>query len=123
MFVNKRRTASGRRIYSGDNVSTGPGAKVYIQFPGGGYIYIDENTDPDFRKWFERGKCIIEAFFRFGRAYEASGGNCELWLGDEHLEAVVGSTEVNFESREQSILTVINPDYALQMPEKRILFE
>ncbi|MDX1605646.1 MAG: FecR family protein, partial [Candidatus Competibacterales bacterium] len=41
-------------IYDGDRVSTGPNSSAYLYFRRGGYIHLDENTDPIFRFILDR---------------------------------------------------------------------
>ena len=56
--LNGKPGSSGMEVYSGDEVSTGPASKAYVYFSSGGFIHIDENTDPIF-EWLKEGTCII----------------------------------------------------------------
>jgi len=115
VYVNKGKGHEGMTIYSGDNVVTWDGTIVYVNFPDGGFVQLDQKTDPDFRKWFEHGKCIIGAFFRFGRAYGETGSDCDILVNDRHLEAVA-RTKFNIETDDhRSILTVIQGIMLLRM--------
>lgn len=58
VWVNGKRAATEMEIYSGDEVSTGPESEAYVYFSSGGFIHIDENTDPIF-DWLKEGTCII----------------------------------------------------------------
>ncbi len=58
VWLNGERVSTEMEIYSGDEVSTGPESEAYVYFSSGGFIHIDENTDPIF-DWLKEGTCII----------------------------------------------------------------
>jgi hypothetical protein len=118
-FLNQKRAYHGMKIYSGDNVTVGAATRVRVMFPDGGFIELDENTDPDFRKWFEAGKCIVKIFFKSGRTYGETGHECEIIVNTTHLDAF-SKTKFNMEIRpQQTILTVIEGRMTLERPERR----
>lgn len=115
-FVNGASAGSGRRIYSGDNVSTGEATSVSVVFPDGGMIQLDADTDPDFRKWFEMGRCVVSAFFQFGQAYGETGSDCDILIEDEHLEALA-HTRFNLMIRPNAtVLTILEGRMTLRRP-------
>ena len=118
-FLNQKRAYHRMKIYSGDNVTVGAATRVRVMFPDGGFIELDENTDPDFRKWFEAGKCIVKIFFKSGRTYGETGHECEIIVNTTHLEAF-SKTKFNMEiTPQQTILTVIEGRMMLERPERR----
>ncbi|MEA1934667.1 MAG: hypothetical protein U9N60_09620, partial [Thermodesulfobacteriota bacterium] len=118
-FLNQKRAYHRMKIYSGDNVTVGAATRVRVMFPDGGFIELDENTDPDFRKWFEAGKCIIKIFFKFGRTYGETGHECDIIVNTDYLDAV-SKTKFNMEiTPQQTILTVIEGRMMLERPERR----
>jgi ferric-dicitrate binding protein FerR (iron transport regulator) len=61
VFLNGAKAADQSIVRAGDTVSTGPASSALIEYADGGYMQLDENTDPKFRfEPVERGarKCI-----------------------------------------------------------------
>ena len=73
-FVNERPAVNKMRIHSGDYVSTGPGTSVKIMLTWGGYVQLDENTDPLFELITE-GACLLVQVAR-GQAYVDAQNVC-----------------------------------------------
>lgn len=48
------RSTGDVRVYDGDRVSTGPDSSAYLYFQRGGFLQLDENTDPIFRIILDR---------------------------------------------------------------------
>lgn len=116
--INGRHARDGEQVSSGDNVTCGPESRAEVIFPDGGSIDIAEDTDSDFRKWFESGKCIIQVIFRYGRAYGTTGDACEIILNTEHLEAVA-HTEFHVEVTDgRTILTVYRGEMDVVRPRR-----
>lgn len=57
-YVNAERVQGRRPIYDGDIVTTGPDTSVKILLRWGGYVQLDQNTDPLFQLVNE-GLCIL----------------------------------------------------------------
>ena len=76
--VDGKPAVNGQPFRSGQNLSTGPVSTVYLQFPSGGYIQLDENTDPVFTLvWDDAGHCFIDAFQGLqGQAYQLTNPEC-----------------------------------------------
>jgi hypothetical protein len=116
VFLSGRHARDGETVFSGDNVTCGPGSRADVVLPDGGKIEIAENTDPDFRKWFASGKCFIQVFFRYGRAYGTTGDACDIVLNTDHLEAVA-HTEFHVEvTGGRTILTVYRGEMVVERP-------
>jgi hypothetical protein len=71
-FLNGQRTADGARVYIGDRVSTGFATSVKVFLQGGGYVQLDQNTDPDFLR---EGGCLIIQILT-GRVFIDGTGVC-----------------------------------------------
>ncbi len=71
-FLNGQRTSDGARVYIGDRVSTGFATSVKVFLQGGGYVQLDQNTDPDFRR---EGGCLIIQILT-GRVFIDGTGVC-----------------------------------------------
>jgi len=77
VFCNQRRAVDGEPVYVGDKVSTGNDSNAWIYLTGGGFIRLDENTDP----WLERrelpnGRICIHLRIDFGRVWVDSDLVC-----------------------------------------------
>lgn len=72
VFVNHRPASTGMRVYNGDNVSTGENSKAIVRFLQGGFVELDENTDPDFIK---KAYCLFIKVFR-GQVYVEGKNIC-----------------------------------------------
>jgi hypothetical protein len=117
-FINGNKARQGAQVYSGDNVSTKAATSVSVAFNDGGFMQLDANTDPDFQKWFEMGRCIIEAFVQFGQVYVETGNRCDFLIDDGHLEAIA-HTKFNLEvHRGYSVLSVIQGEIQLRSPKQ-----
>lgn len=116
-FINNKKATSGEVVYNGDRVSTGDATSISIAFVDGGFMQLDANTDPDFRKWFEMGRCIIRVFIQFGQVFGETGHACELLLDDRHLSAIA-HTKFNLEvGTDYSILSVIHGEISISRPQ------
>jgi len=116
-FVNGNKVRPGGTVYNGDRVSTGDATSISVYFIGGGFMQLDANTDPDFRKWFEMGRCIIRAFIQFGQVFVETGNTCDLLIDDKHLSALA-HTRFNLEVRPSySILSVIEGEITISRPQ------
>lgn len=71
-FLNGKRTGDGARVYIGDRVSTGFATSVKVFMQGGGYVQLDQNTDPDFLR---EGGCLIIQILT-GRVFIDGTGVC-----------------------------------------------
>lgn len=71
-FLNGKRTGDGARVYIGDRVSTGFATSVKVFLQGGGYVQLDQNTDPDFLR---EGGCLLIQILT-GRVFIDGTGVC-----------------------------------------------
>lgn len=68
----------GQTLLAGDRFYTGPGTRMKIDFWNGGYIELDENTDPSL---FQDLSCLVVSLFRSGRIFVDKSDACIESLG------------------------------------------
>ncbi|NDP65040.1 hypothetical protein [Polaromonas sp.] len=68
----------GQALLAGDRFYTGPGTRMKIDFWNGGYLEIDENTDPSL---FQDLNCLVVSLFRSGRIFVDKSNACVESLG------------------------------------------
>ena len=68
----------GQALLAGDRFYTGPGTRMKIDFWNGGYLEIDENTDPSL---FQDLNCLVVSLFRSGRIFIDKSNACVESLG------------------------------------------
>ena len=68
----------GQTLLAGDRFFTGPQTHMKIEFASGGYIEIDENTDPSL---FQDLNCLVVSLFRRGRIFVDKSDACIESLG------------------------------------------
>ncbi|MEP6588539.1 MAG: hypothetical protein ABJA84_07270, partial [Polaromonas sp.] len=68
----------GQTLLAGDRFFTGPGTRMKIDFWNGGYIELDENTDPSL---FQDLSCLVVSLFRSGRIFVDKSDACIESLG------------------------------------------
>lgn len=101
-WLNDQTARDGMAVRLGDSVSTGPGSSLLVVFNDGGFLQLDENTDPEF-SWFEQGKCILIRIFK-GQAYASKESAC---IQDPRINVVLNSQVNILVSSESSTLTVV----------------
>lgn len=112
-YLNDARAVAGVRVYDGDTVVTGPGTSVRVYLADGGYLQLDENTDPQFRLLRE-GACIVIQILR-GQVFADAKRLC---IQDSNLESTLGS-RVNLRiAGNQSVLTVIEGSVKVTRPSR-----
>lgn len=67
VWLNNRAGKDGDTVRIGSSVATGPGSSALVEFRDGGYLQLDEKTDPIF-EWLAQSKCILIRIFT-GQAY------------------------------------------------------
>ena len=68
----------GQALLAGDRFYTGPGTRMKIDFWNGGYVELDENTDPSL---FQDLNCLVVSLFRSGRIFVDKSNACVESLG------------------------------------------
>lgn len=117
-FLNNSAAATGMPLYAGDHLATGPASSIIVDFVGGGWMQLDENTDPLFSfKWIKQTSCIVARLF-YGQVFVSRSGVC---IEGPIIVADVQS-EVNIRaSRERSVVTVLEGHVSVTEPKKLAL--
>jgi hypothetical protein len=68
----------GQTLLAGDRFFTGPGTRMKVDFWNGGYMELDENTDPGL---FQDLSCLVVSLFRSGRIFVDKSDACVESLG------------------------------------------
>lgn len=113
-YLNGERVSSGRYVVSGDTVTTGPGTSAMLLLNAGGYVQLDENTDPLFRE----GLCLLIKVLHGQVLF--SNVKCQ------QVEAVnlafVAHSVVNLKvSAQESRVTVLDGQVDMSLPGKAVL--
>ena len=67
VWLNGAPARNGDQVAIGSSLATGPGSSALLEFRDGGYLQLDQNTDPIF-EWLAQSKCILVRIFK-GQAY------------------------------------------------------
>lgn len=67
VWLNNRAGKDGDTVRIGSSLATGAGSSALVEFRDGGYLQLDEKTDPIF-EWLAQSKCILIRIFT-GQAY------------------------------------------------------
>jgi hypothetical protein len=120
VHVNDAPAIDGQTITSGDHVTTGAGSSVYLYFLSGGFIQLDENTDPDFKLVWEQTKCFfIIVKHLIGQAYEETNPECKTIYKTAHGEWTHEGTQFNvLVDNRQSVMTVLDGKMELLSPQQ-----
>lgn len=111
VFLNKQHASHGATVRLGDELTTGKGSSALLTFTDGGFIQLDENTDPVFT-WFEQGKCLLIRIFK-GQAYVKKERAC---IEGPNVQLVLGS-EVNMQVEPgSSTITVVKGTATIEKP-------
>lgn len=68
-----RPATVGETLLPGDRFFTGDGTRMKIEFAGGGYVELDENTDPSL---FQDVRCFLINLFSSGRIFVDQANGC-----------------------------------------------
>jgi hypothetical protein len=76
VFLNGLRAQDGSPAYDGDRVSTRAGSSAVVEFSGGGFVQLDESTDPEFTfRLLREGWCLLVKILT-GQMFVDSGNRC-----------------------------------------------
>ena len=114
-FINGKRARHGSYVYDGDTVSTGRRTSANLILNDGGYVQLDEDTDPEFRL-LRQGACVLMAIIR-GQAAVFTNGQCVEFKNERLNTAGVAHSLVNIKVLEQEArITVIEGDVDMRRP-------
>ncbi len=118
VWINQRPASNGEKVYEHDQIATGAASRANILLNGGGYVQLDENTDPIFEMSFQNGKCIVRIHIGYGNIHIDTGGSgkCTVatFLGNL---SVVAQSEFNLEvAGELARLTTFEGNVSINHP-------
>jgi len=116
VFVNGRPATGGTAVYFGDEVATGAGSSAIVDFRQGGFLQLDENTDPLISYW-EQARCILIRVFGGQISVKGSG----ICVEAPPLRFALNS-EANLQVAPGSfVLTILQGSATLSWPARRLL--
>lgn len=74
VWLNNSPATDGAPVYLGNSVATGAGSSAKVEFADGGFLQLDENTDPLF-EWLEQSKCLLIRIVK-GQVYLKKSQTC-----------------------------------------------
>lgn len=114
-YLNRILTSSGARVFLGDDVATGPDTSVKVLLRAGGYIQLDEKTDP---KFFEEVGCLVIQIVS-GRVFTEGSGLC---IHTEDLAGRLGGSRVHIATGGgHTDIVVLEGSFTIQRPARLTL--
>jgi len=108
---NRAPGRDGAGVYDGDIITTGPQSSAKIVLVSGGFVQLDENTDPVFRIVRELGCILIE--IADGQAFVAAKRVC---ISDPNITGNLNS-RINWKTDGvTSVLTVLEGTFDVERP-------
>ena len=106
--VNRSPASNGMRIKNQDYIATGPGSRARLSFFSGGYLQLEENTDPSFwQRLVETGKCIIQYALERGTVSGETGDCDAVIAGVWGNEILIGSKYLVTADPAATVLTIL----------------
>lgn len=113
VLLNGRLAQNGEWIFSGDSVVTGSNSSAIVAFGDGGFLQLDENTDP-ILSWqtFNNVRCILARIFH-GQMYVDRSGLCI----ESPAATVVANSRVNlYVTQDLSVVTLLEGKVSIDRP-------
>ena len=114
-FINGNRVQGGSYVFDGDTVSTGPGTSAMVLLNQGGYIQLDENTDP----LVKQGACLLLKILH-GRVV-FNNLNCLQFEDNLNMAGVAHSVVHIMSSEQASRVTVLDGRVEMRSPREATL--
>lgn len=118
--INDTPAYDGQIITSGDQVATGAGSSAYIYFLSGGFMQLDENTDPGFKLVWEKTNCIFHILnHKNGQAYQQTKSDeCRALYSTPFAKWLKTHTKFNvLVNQNQTVMTVLEGEMELISPQ------
>ena len=77
-FFNGRAARDGEALYNGTRLATGSNSSIKATFDRGGFVQLNENTDPTFQQFIDAAKCIIRVALKVGEIFAESSESCSI---------------------------------------------
>ena len=106
--VNRSPASNGMAIKNGDYIATGPASRARLEFFSGGYLQLEENTDPGiWEDLLAIGKCVIEFVLHQGTGSGETGDCVASDTTPEGIEILIGSKYVLTAGPAATVLTIL----------------
>jgi hypothetical protein len=118
VFLNGVAVATGTSVFAGDRVSTGPGGGALVELAQGGFVQLDEKTDPFF-EYVRDGACLL--------IKGIGAGAVRIFATDVCAQDVLGTqgltrSDISWEvTANRSVITVADGSFTLTAPLQRTL--
>jgi hypothetical protein len=97
------------QINNGDFVATGPASRARLNFISGGYLQLEENTDPEFWEHLPNaGRCVIEFVLQRGTVSGETGDCDVIATMPDGTEIIIQSKFVLTANLASSVLTILD---------------
>jgi len=119
--VNAAPAIDGQTITNGDHITTGAASSAYIYFLSGGFIQLDENTDPGFKLVWEKTQCIFLILkHRTGQAYQqTTSDDCSSVYETPFGKWIRNDTQFNVQvNQQETVMTVLEGTMKLVSPQQ-----
>lgn len=114
--INGRAAVDGQAYYEGETLATGPASSARLEFPDGGTVQLDENTDFSVERIKEAVGCIFRVLFTFGRTDVDDGSTCRFQPDTPQLAGLTESEVIVESSRESATVTLFHGSFRLLRP-------
>ena len=106
--INGAPAVDGAPLRGSDVIATGPGSRARISFTPGGFVQLEENTDPNFLlRWLSSGLCLVKFVIGNG-SVSGDTDPCDHKITDPlGNEIIAGSRYVLTVAGETSVLTML----------------
>lgn len=96
VYVNDKPARDGQMLTVRDHVRTGGSSSAYIHYLGGGFVQLDEHTDPIFDLAWDGTECgILILGIRIGQAYQEAGHQCRSEVKSSHASWIQPERQFN----------------------------
>lgn len=121
--VNEVPAIDGQTITSGDYLTTGAASSAYLYFLSGGFIQLDENTDPGFKLVWEKTQCIFNILKHgsgLGQVYgKTTSDDCPSFYETPFGKFFRNHTQFNvLVNKQQTVMTVLEGKMELVSPQQ-----
>ena len=124
--INGEPARDGQMVTVRDRLRTGASSSAYVYFLSGGFVQLDENTDPFFEIVWDGTACrILILGIRIGQAYHEAGHQCRTTAFTPHGEWTQPERQFNLFNlkvdNQESVFTLLDGKIDLSKPTYRAL--
>ncbi len=116
VFLNGRKSTDGARVHVNDTVTTGVASSAMVEYVGGGFIQLDQNTDPvfSFRIVAGNNRRCIHVLIQFGQVFIDKDLQC---FDTPNAAGALGSrVNIKVTRARESVITVMSGKVSMTRP-------